>query len=162
MSGVCSRAEIGDFPFPLSKESFVRSIAVLLLAFMSAPVFAGDLWEIVSTSVGPDGSPIPNTQRKCLPKDAADFTQMLGELGSCTFDQKNGDASAMTFVMTCKMQGMLAELGSIKVAGDARLNGDQFDMRYTIAMVGSNQSSPGAGFGMTGNLEAHKVGQCGE
>ena len=139
----------------------MRSIAVLLLVLMSAPIFAGDLWEIVSTSVGPDGSPISDTQKKCLPRDAADSAQMLSEPGSCTFDQKSGNAAAMTFVMTCNIQGMPAELGAMKVAGDARLNGDNFDMRYTIAMGGA-PSLPGADFKMTGNLEAHKVGQCSE
>ena len=86
---------------------------------------------------------------------------MLGGLGNCSFDQKNGNASAMTFAMTCKAQGMPAELESMKVAGDARLNGDKFDMRYTIT-VGGNQTLPGNDFKMNGNLEAHKVGQCKE
>jgi len=139
----------------------MRCIAVLLLAFMTTPVWAGDLWEIVSTSTGPDGSLMPNTQTKCLPKDAADATRMLDELGSCTFDQKDGTDSAMTFAMTCKIQGMPADLGSMKVAGDAKLNGDKFDMRYTIT-VGGNQSLRGGDFKMTGSLEAHKVGQCTE
>jgi len=139
----------------------MRGIAVLLLAFMATPVCAGDLWEIVSTSSGPDGSPISDTQKKCLPEDAADASQMLGELGSCAFDQKDGTASAMTFAMTCRIQGMPADLGSMKVAGDAKLNGDEFDMRYTIT-VGGNQSAPGGDFKMTGSLEAHKVGQCSE
>ncbi len=139
----------------------MRHIAVLLLAFMATPVCAGDLWEIASTSAGPDGSPISNTQMKCLPKDEADARRMLDELGSCTFDQKDGTASAMTFAMTCKVQGMPADLGSMKVAGDAKLNGDKFDMRYTIT-VGGNQSLRGGDFKMTGSLEAHKVGQCSE
>ena len=56
---------------------------------------------------------------------------------------------------------MPAELESMKVAGDARLNGDKFDMRYTIT-VGGNQTLPGNDFKMNGNLEAHKVGQCKE
>ena len=137
----------------------MRRIAVLLLALMAAPVYAGDLWEVVSTSAGPDGSPLSATQTKCLPKDAMDATKMLDELGSCTFDQKNGNASVMTFAMTCKIQGMPADMSSFNVAGDAKLNGDKFDMRYTIT-VGGNQR--GADFKMTGNLEAHKVGQCSE
>lgn len=137
----------------------MRRIAVLLLTLMAAPVYAGDLWEVVSTSTGPDGSPLSATQTKCLPKDAVDATKMLDELGSCTVDQKNGNASAMTFAMTCKIQGMPADMGSFNVAGDAKLNGNKFDMRYTIT-VGGNQR--GADFKMTGNLEAHKVGQCSE
>lgn len=135
----------------------MRGIAVLLLAFMATPVCAGDLWEIASTSIGPDGSPISDTQRKCLPEDAADATRMLDELGSCTFDHKDGNA----FAMTCRIQGMPAELGAMKVAGDARLNGDEFDMRYAIT-VGDNPSARGGDFRMTGSLEAHKVGQCSE
>ncbi len=137
----------------------MRCIAVLLLAFMATPVCANDLWEIVSKSVGPDGSPISDTQRKCLPKNEADATRMLDELGNCTFDQKDGTAAAMTFAMTCKIQGMPAGLDSMKVAGDAKLNGDTFDMRYTIT-VGGSQLLRGADFKMTGSLEAHKVGEC--
>ena len=139
----------------------MRRIAVLLLAFMAAPVYAGDLWEIVSTSAGSDGSPLSDTQRKCLPKDAVDATKMLDELGSCTFDQKNGNASAMTFAMTCRIQGMPANMGSFKVAGDAKLNGDNFDMRYLITL-GGEQSLPGADLKLAGSMNAHKVGQCSE
>lgn len=139
----------------------MRRTAVLLLAFMTAPVYAGDLWEIVSTAVGPDGSPLSDTQRKCLPKDAADATKMLDELGSCTFDQKNGNAAAMTFAMTCRIQGMPANMGSFKVAGDAKLNGDKFEMRYTVTL-GGDQPTPGADLKLTGSMNAHKVGQCSE
>jgi len=139
----------------------MEKICLLLLAVIAGPVFAGDLWEVISTSVGPDGSPQPYTQKICFPKGGVDPSQMLGGLGNCSFDQKSGNASAMTFAMTCKTQGMPAELESMKVAGDARLNGDKFDMRYTIT-VGGNQTLPGGDFKMNGNLEAHKVGQCKE
>jgi hypothetical protein len=139
----------------------MRRIAVLLLAFMSAPVYAGDLWEIVSTTAGPDGSPMSDTQRKCLPKDGADATRMLGDLGNCTFDQKDGNASAMTFAMTCRIQGMPANMGSFKVAGDAKLNSDKFDMRYTLTL-GGDPAIPGADLKMSGRMDAHKVGQCNE
>jgi hypothetical protein len=133
----------------------------MLLAFLSSPVCAGDLWEIVSTSTGPDGSPVPNTQTSCLPTNAADPAQMLGGLGNCTFDQKSGNASAMTFVMSCKLPGMPADLNAMKVAGDAKLNSDKFDMRYTITVVG-DKNMPSGDFKMVGSLEAHKVGQCSE
>ena len=139
----------------------MRRIAVLLLAFMAAPVYAGDLWEIVSTSVGPDGSPVSDTHRKCLPKDAIDATKMLDDLGNCTFDQKNGNASAITFAMTCRIPGMPANMGSFKVAGDAKLSGDRFDMRYAITL-GGDQSMPGADMRLSGRMDAHKVGQCSE
>lgn len=62
--------------------------------------------------------------------------------------------------MTCKTPGMAADLESMKVAGDARLNGDRFDMRYTITMGGN--PPPGGDFKMAGSLEAHKVGPCSE
>jgi hypothetical protein len=139
----------------------MRCIAVLLLAFMSAPVCAGDLWEVVSTSVGPDGSSVPNIQKSCLPKNAADPAQMLNDLGNCTFDERSGTASALTFVMTCKLPGMPADMGSMKVAGDAKLSSDKFDMRYTIE-VGGDKNLPGSDFKMVGSLEAHKVGPCSE
>jgi hypothetical protein len=122
---------------------------------------AGDLWEIVSTSVGPDGNPLSYAEKRCFPTNGMDPSQMLGNLGSCKFSQKNGSASAMTFSMTCNTPGMSSELGSMTVAGDAQLNGDRFDMRYTIT-VGGDQSLPGGDFTMTGNLEARKVGQCSE
>lgn len=139
----------------------MKRIAVILLVFMSAPVYAGDLWEIVSTTAGPDGSPLSDTQRKCFPKDGADATHMLGDLGNCTFDQKDGNASAMTFAMTCRIQGMPANMGSFKVAGDAKLNSDKFDMRYTLTL-GGDPAMPGADLKMSGRMDAHKVGQCSE
>jgi hypothetical protein len=145
----------------MSKESFLKKICLLLLAILPASAMAGDLWEIVSTSVGPDGSAQPYTQKICFSNGGMDPSQMLGGLGSCTFDQKNGNVSAMTFSMTCKTLGMPAGMESMKVAGDARLNGDRFDMRYTIAL-GGNQAFPGGDFTMAGSLEAHKVGQCSE
>jgi Protein of unknown function (DUF3617) len=146
----------------VGEEFFMRHITVfLLLAFMAAPVYAGDLWEIVSTVVGPDGSPVSDTQTKCLPKDSVDASKMLDQLGGCTFDQRSGNASAMTFAMTCRIQGMPANLGSFKVAGDAKLNGDKFDMRYTITL-GGDPSLGGADFKMAGTMNAHNVGQCSE
>ena len=138
----------------------MEKICLLLLVIMAAPAIAGDLWEVVSTSVGPDGKPQPHTQSICFPNGGMDPSQMLGGLGNCTFDQKNGDASAMTFSMTCKTPGMAADLESMKVAGDARLNGDRFDMRCTITMGGTQP--PVGDFKMTGSLEAHKVGPCSE
>ena len=139
----------------------MKLFCFLMMTAIAGSVFAGDLWEVVSTSIGPDGSPQPYTQKICSPKGDVNPSQMLGGLGNCSFDQKNGNALAMTFAMTCKAQGIPAELESMKVAGDARLNGDKFDMRYTIT-VGGNQTLPGNDFKMNGNLEAHKVGQCKE
>lgn len=137
----------------------MKNIYFLLIAAISFPVYAGDLWEINSTSAGPDGNPLAYTEKKCFPKDGMNPAQMLTDLGNCTFNQKSGDASALTFSMTCKMQGMPAEMESMKVNGDARLNGDKFNMRYTITMVGG-KAAPGADFKMTGKAEARKVGQC--
>lgn len=140
----------------------MQRICCLLLTLIAGPVFAGELWDVVSTSQGPDGSPHPYSQKICFPKGNVDPAQMLGGAESCAFDQKSGDATAMKFIMTCKVQGMPAELASIKVAGDARLNGDNFDMRYVITMA-SNEIGPGAGnFGMNGNLQARRIGQCDE
>jgi hypothetical protein len=144
-----------------AKELVMKKICFLLAALMTTPTFAGDLWEIVSTSVGPDGNPQSYTEKKCFPKNSVNPAQMLGNLGNCTFDQKSGSASAMTFSMTCKTPGMSSELGSMTVAGDAKLNGERFKMRYTIT-VGGDQPLPGGDFTMTGNLEARKVGQCSE
>lgn len=132
----------------------MKKLGVILFAVMAMPTFAGDLWEVVSTSAGLDGKPLPFTQRVCFPYGGMDPSQLLGGAGSCTFDQKSGNASAMTFTMNCKTAGMPADLEAIKVTGDARLTSDKFDMRYTL-MIGRS-------FNMPGSLEAHKVGQCSE
>lgn len=134
---------------------------ILLLSALAAPALAGDLWEINSTSSGPDGSPMTYAEKKCFPKDGMSPSQMLDGLGNCTFDKKSGDAAAMTFSMTCKTPGMPPELSAMKVSGDARLNGDKFDMRYTIALEAKQPSAAGD-FKMTGSAEARKVGQCNE
>ena len=137
----------------------MKNIRLLMLGIMSFPVYAADLWEVTSTSAGPDGTPTPYTQNLCFPKDSIDPAQMLGDLGNCTFDQKSGAVSAMTFIMTCKTAGMPPELEGMKVTGDASLSGNRFDMRYVITVSG-NQGSAGGDFKMNGNVEAHKVGQC--
>lgn len=139
----------------------MNKLSFLILMLLSNSVFAGDLWEINSTSVGPDGSPQPLAQQICFPTGGVDPSKMLGGLGSCTMDQKNGNTSAMTFAMTCKIPGMSADLDSMKVAGEAKLKGDKFDMRYTIS-VGGDQKLPGGDFKMNGDLAAHKVGSCTE
>ena len=139
----------------------MKRIALFLLVFGTSSAYAGELWEIVSTSAGPDGTPISNTQTKCLPRNSVDATHMMDELGNCKFDRKSGNDAAMTFAMTCKIQGMPAELNSMKVAGDARLNGDKFDMRYTIT-TGGSKSLAGGDFKMTGSMNARKVGLCTE
>ena len=139
----------------------MKKTACLLSALITFPALAGDLWEVTSTSVGPDGKPMGYTQKHCFPKDGMDPSLLLSKLGSCTFDQENGDVSAMTFSMTCKTPGMPAELEPVKVSGEARLNGDRFDMRYAIA-VGGNRGLPGGDFKMRGNAEARKIGQCDE
>ena len=86
----------------------MKRIALFLLVFGTSSVYAGELWEIVSTSAGPDGTPISNTQTKCLPRNSVDATHMMDELGNCKFDRKSGNDAAMTFAMTCKIQGMPA------------------------------------------------------
>jgi len=147
--------------FHFLQGQVMKKLSYLILMLLANPVFAGDLWEINSKSVGPDGNPQPFTQKICLPSGAADPSNMLGGLGSCTMDQKNGDASAMTFAMTCKIPGMPADLASMKVTGDAKLMGNKFDMRYTISL-GGDQKQPGGDFKMNGDLEALKVGTCTE
>jgi hypothetical protein len=143
------------------KGLVMKNISLFLSALIAFPVFAGDLWEVTSTSVGPDGNPVPFKQKNCFPKDNVDPSQMLGGLGNCAFDQKSGNASAMTFSMTCKTPGMPTELESMRVTGDASLNGNRFDMRYIITVSGK-QGSPGGDFKMSGSAEARKVGQCDE
>lgn len=136
----------------------MRKTTLLLLCALTPPAFAGDLWEITSTSAGPDGAPLAYTDRKCLPKDGMNASQLLDGLGNCTFDQKSGGPAAMTFSMTCKVAGMPANLSSMKVSGDASLTGDRFDMRYTMTPGTSPPSA--ADFKMTGSATARKVGQC--
>lgn len=137
------------------------SFVFVLLAF-AGHCNAGDLWEFKSISLGPEGKPVPYTQNSCLPAGGAmNPAQVLGNLGSCAFDRKTGNASAMSFDLTCKTPGMPADLGSMKVTGDARLNGDRFDMNYTIT-VGGNQGAAGGGFKMTGSAEGRKIGRCNE
>jgi hypothetical protein len=139
------------------KHSFV--LAFLALA---GHCQAGDLWEVRSTSLGPEGKPVPYTQTSCFPAGGVmDPAQVLGTLGSCVFDRKNGNASAMSFELTCKTPGMPADLGSMKVVGEARLNGDRFDMNYTFS-VGGNQGAAGGDFKMSGSAEGRKIGQCNE
>lgn len=139
----------------------MKSIVLVLLALMAVPASAGELWEIESTSTGPDGTPQTQTQKNCFPAGAVDPATMMGDMGSCTFDQKSGDASAMTFALTCTLPGMPAGTGAMKVSGDAQLNGNDFAMRYTITPAG-NSSAPGGDFRMTGSAKAHKVGTCSE
>jgi hypothetical protein len=145
----------------LFRVQVMNKISLLLFILLANPAFAGDLWEVNSTSVGPDGSAQPFTQKTCFPTGGADPSKMLEGLGSCTMDQKNGDASAMTFAMTCKIPGMPADLASMKVTGEAKLMGNNFAMRYTISL-GGDQKLSGGDFKMNGDLEARKVGSCTE
>ncbi len=144
----------------------MRTIVRVLLAALAAPAIAGDLWEITSTTAGPDGNPLPYTDKKCLPKDGMNAAQMLDGMGDCKFDEKSGDAAAMTFSMTCRLPGVPAGLPSMKVSGDARLAGDKFDMRYVVTPGGGQ--SPGKGqaagddFSMSGSAAARKIGSCDE
>lgn len=137
----------------------MKSLSLLLAGIISVPAFAGDLWEVASTSLGPDGALLPYTQNICFPNGGVDPAQMLGGLGNCTFVQKNGNASAMTFTMLCKMEGMPIELSSMNVSGDASLNGDVFNMHYVIT-TNVKQGATGGDFKMNGKAEAHKTGQC--
>ena len=137
----------------------MRSMSLFLVCILSFHVFAGDLWEITSTSIAPDGTPIPYTQNLCFPQNSIDPAEILDGLGTCTFDQKNGTPTAMTFIMTCKTAGMPAEVGAIKVTGDANLGGNKFTMNYVIS-IGENQSASGDNFKMNGKAEASKLGHC--
>ncbi len=135
--------------------------SLLLLALAASPAFAGDLWEVASISRGPDETPLPHTQNTCFPENGMDPAQMLGGLGECRFEQKNGNANAMRFVMSCRTPGMPTGLDAMKVTGEARLQGDHFDMRYTVTVSG-NQALPGGDFKLTGSVEARKLGHCNE
>jgi hypothetical protein len=137
----------------------MKCLCLVLAGIFSLPVFAGDLWQVNSTSAGPDGTPLPFEQKLCFPKDGIDPAQILGSLGNCTFDRKQGNASAMTFSLSCKTAGMPAELAVIKVDGDASLSGNKFSMKYVI-IVNANQGSPADAFKMSGKTEAVKVGVC--
>ncbi len=136
-----------------------RLIPCLGLLLASSWVHAGDLWEITSSSMGPDGKPMPYTTTQCLPSNAMDPATALGGMGSCTFDQKSGTASAVTFAMTCKTPGMPADLGSMRVTGDASLSGNNFDMHYVIT-TGPQATGPGSDFKMSGTAHAVKKGPC--
>lgn len=132
-------------------------IGVWILAAATA-ASAGDLWEFSSQSSDPDGKAIPHAERKCLPAEGTDPAKLMDGLGACSYDRKSGTSSHLTFVMTCKTPGMPAALGAMKVAGDAKLSGSEFDMRYTITV--GDPSAPGADFKMTGTLTGRKVGTC--
>jgi len=67
----------------------------------------------------------------------------------------------MSFSLTCKLPGMPSDLGAMKVTGDARLNANSINMRYTIT-PSNPQNSAGGDFRMNGNMEGRKVGQCTE
>ena len=137
----------------------MKNMGLFLASIMSCTAYAGDLWEVSSASVSPDGTSFPYTQTICFPKDTIDPAQVLGGLGNCTFDQKNGTLAAMTFTLTCKTAGMPSDLVAMSVTGDASLNGNRFDMNYVITM-NVKQGSIGGDFKMNGKAEAHKIGQC--
>ena len=139
--------------FTVSLVSFAGMLAI------ASHAQAGDLWEITSSSMGPDGKPMPYSTTQCLPANAMDPAAVLGGMGSCTFDQKSGTASAVTFSMTCKTPGMPAELGSMKVTGDANMSGSSFDMRYVIT-AGPQATGIGSDFKMNGTAHAQKKGTC--
>ena len=155
-------ARQANLSVPNSKETRLMNRSLLLLSILIAgPAFAGDLWELTSSSTGPEGKSVPFSEKQCLPKDAIDPSQMLGILGICTFDSKSGTSSAMSFSLTCKLPGMPSDLGAMKVTGDARLNANSINMRYTIT-PSNPQNSAGGDFRMSGNMEGRKVGQCNE
>ncbi len=142
-----------------SLKSTMTFMPCLALLLASSFAHAGDLWEITSSSMGPDGKPMPYTTSQCLPSNAMDPATALGGMGSCTFDQKTGTPSAVTFSMTCKTPGMPADLGSMRVTGDATLSGNSFDMRYVIT-TGPQATGPGSDFKMSGTAHAQKKGPC--
>jgi len=133
------------------------SIAALFVAAASA--HAGDMWEITSVSIGPDGTSIPYTHNQCLPANAMDPSVLMGGMGTCTFDQKSGNDAALVFSMTCKTPGMPAQLGSMRVTGDAKMVGGAFDMRYVIT-AGPQATGLGSDFKMSGSAHARKTGAC--
>jgi hypothetical protein len=137
----------------------MKQMCMLVAGLIAFPAYAADLWEVTSTSVGPDGTPMPYTQQQCFPEGGIDPAQILGGIGDCTFDQKNGNASAMTFTLTCKTAGMPAELASMKVAGDASLSGNSFNMNYVIT-ISAAPGATGGDFKMSGKAQARKIGQC--
>jgi len=137
----------------------MKYLWLLIASFIVLPVFAGELWEITSTSIAPNGTPISFTQNHCFPNEGINPAEILEGLGNCTFDQKNGTPSTMTFIMTCKTAGMPAEVAAIKVIGDANLSGNKFIMNYVIS-VGDDPSVSGGNFKMNGKAEANKSGHC--
>jgi hypothetical protein len=139
----------------------MQYLCFLMVFITSSTAFAGDLWEVSSTSFSLDGTSAPYTQRSCFPKDGLDLAKILGGLGNCTIVQKSGNSSAMTFSMTCKTQGIPAELASMNVTGDSSLNGSSFNMHYVIT-VNFAQGAKVGDFKMSGTAEAHKLGQCDE
>ncbi len=143
---------------PTKRMNLPVLTCICMLSF--APLaHAGDLWEITSTSMGPDGKPMPYSTTQCLPANGMDPSAVLGGMGSCTFDQKNASGSTVTFSMTCKTPGMPAELGSMRVTGEATLNGGSFDMRYAIS-TGPQATGAGSDFKMNGTAHAQKKGTC--
>ena len=141
------------------KGIVVRRICLFLVGIMSCSAYAGDQWEVSSASVSSDGTSSPYTQTICVPKDTIDPAQVLGGLGNCTFDQKNGTPAAMIFTLTCKAAGMPSDLVAMSVTGDASLSGNSFSMNYVITM-NVKQGSAGGDFKMSGKAEARKIGQC--
>ncbi len=130
-----------------------------MAGILSFPVLAGDLWEVTSTSVSPDGTSDPATQSICFANGMLDPAQVLGGLGNCTFEHKSGTLSAMTFSMTCRTPGMPQDLLAMNVTGDASLNGNNFNMHYVITLK-STQHATEENFKMNGSAQAKKTGTC--
>ncbi|WP_297571954.1 DUF3617 family protein [uncultured Deefgea sp.] len=137
-------------------------ILSLCIGVTCAPALSGELWEITSSSIGPDGVAMPLTQKQCLPNNGMNPSAVLAGMGQCVFDQKNGNASAMAFTMTCKTPNMPQGLDAMKIVGDAKMSADRFDLRYTIAIAGSAVQQSGGDFKMSGSAQAKKLGKCTE
>ena len=139
----------------------MRAMIGLLTVVATAAACAGERWEINATALGPDGTPQRYTEQRCLPKGGMDPAHVLGGSGACVFDQKSGTAAALRFVLSCTAPGLPPELAAMKVAGDAHLDGDHFDMHYTVT-VADSATLPGADFSLSGSAEARRIGPCEE
>ncbi len=131
----------------------------LLLAWTSGSALGDELWQIDSTASVPGGPPLTQSESQCMPQAGMDPSRALPGVGDCTFLHKQGNASAMTFELECRLPGTPTEIPAIRVAGDARLAGEHFDMRYTVHM-GQEAGAAGSDFTLTGSVVARRTGSC--
>ena len=139
--------------------SLLCRVLCLLLAATATLARADDLWQIDSSTSTPGGPALTHRDTQCLPGEGMDPARVVPAMENCRFLQKSGTAAALRFVLECRLAGMPPELGAIHVAGDARLSGDHFDMRYAIDM-GAGGATPGSDLTMSGALTAQRLGSC--